>query len=356
MPVVDEVNVEVTVGDSPFEPTNIVVEQSKGNEAGDVELEGVFLNGRPYKFDDVEVTINGFKVFTGQAIRATRDHTGLYTINAYDNTYFCHQIEVPIETEGQKFNAQLARRLLSEHDFDHEVASAGAFDGYDGPTQYTAKRIILSKVLDKCANRLGGYWWTDRDNTVHLKPDPPDDQYTLEYIKSIKAGENDMSKNEIVVFGGSEGTDPARRYVYENIKSSAEITFGDSNESEDRPQRRDSYKDQNMSSQAEVDAFMTSKVGQHAMDLKHGECTAIGYPEISPYNTVTIPDIEDRDPILVGDYGVKRVRHVLSNSDGYVTEMDLMYPYEKIKELKENQGEGGSEYDTSPGGTGTGPQ
>lgn len=336
-----------------FAPKKVDVERTATSDAGMVEIEGIFLDEEPEPNDIVEVSINNELVFRGRTISAVRNHKGIYTIKAFDHQYDLHKIRLDHDIEGDEYNVQLARRKLREHDIPHQIAAPGRFDGENGPTEWEMTRRPLSKMLDEVAERLDGIWYVDRANVVRIVPNPPDVTHDLEHFIEITAGKSEASTNEVVVFGQPK-QDQAVDLTKERITSRTEIDVSGENGENAPYEKQETHDNQNLSSQAEIDSVLDSKVGQYMRDMKLGEVKLVGDTRLDPFETVTIPNIEGNDPLLVGDYGVQRVNHVLSPSDGFVTNVDLTFADSRIKFAiqKGEPGAGPTDDDTGTGGGG----
>ncbi len=337
---VETIDAEVHFESETFEATSIEVERSKTKDANYAKIKGIFTHGNvPDEGDRTRVRINGNLIFTGEAVRATRNHNHVYTVEAYDHTRTMNQIKENVSTGVfLNYNAYMARRLLYRNGVPNDIQRAtGQYRGDNGPTQHEYENRSLSYILDDIAKRLDAYWWVDEHNVVKMRPDPPVGWHYLDRIKEISLGDGQAAGNQVVVFGGAptseEGQEAATMYAHNQIKSSARITYGDE---EDKRIKEFKVKDQNLTTQAEVEAFMNSKIGEFAEDLKEGKVTIVGDETITPFDTVYVPEDANLDDTIQGEYMAQVVRHKVDAQNGYVTEIELGMSHEDTRDVIDN--------------------
>lgn len=331
----EAVDVDLTIGGGTFLARSVRTERSTSKDSGMAELKGIFSDGYVPALDDpVTVDINGTRIFTGLAKMASRNQDGVYTVEAYDAARKLATVTQTISSDkADAFNLRVARRGLEKAGVQYQIGSG--FSGYDGPTMHNKMEMPVDEVLDDVASRLDGYWWVDEHNVVHLDGNPPQGENELDRIITIGAGEDMTAKNEVVVFGGSPGSDKGQEwavmFAHERLVSRSKFV-GEGNESATKV-----YKNQNLVTQKEVDAFMRSKIGQFATDLKTGQAKLVGMEQIGIYETVIVPELDVTRDILAGEYQVKKVTHHVDTLQGFTTDIEFGLPMPEVQKAKAGQ-------------------
>jgi hypothetical protein len=212
--------------------------------------------------------------------------------------------------------------------------------------------IKLVDLFEKIRKETKSEWWFEKDGTFNFGALPPQQQHNLRFITDTTAGLNTPPYRSVKVIGSgiasSDGKSAAqlrsdekiirkreiRKPTQEEIEEN-EIYGSDTNKIKPRPPEDYNnllepvftYKNLELTTIDQVENAADSIANDLAEQTKKGKITTTGFPEVTPLDTVRMPQAEDesklnyseRQPMGGAEYNVRKVVHKLNDSDGFKT-------------------------------------
>ena len=311
------------------EPTTAVCRATASAEPGNDSAVGPILASG--KLEDGSINEDG--LWTGTVIDAVRTLRQSIFNGQYGSIPTTDLVQIILESAG------ISEHQASPNDPEGRPSYVVNTPEQAYPTTKEFNNTPSFEALDEVLESWNWWWWCTADNTIWVDIDLPTREVELPYIIETSAGKQTPPWQAVEVIGERvpEGARPGDSTSGEHVigkGSEIRATSGNGRPVFTEVNREIETEEQ---AQALADSIFSELLAQQ----KGGTITALGNPELRPFDIVRLPDHMGGEAYLAS-----AITHTISDSDGYVMEIEcggLMDPGEGGEETTETptDGQGG---------------
>lgn len=342
--------------------TDVEVNRSFGTSANLAKIKGLIDDVDTIELDqEVEVYVNGNKLFTGNIKHATENDEGIVTIKAYDILIEFQNKYVNLNLEEPRSVYTVLLDLITDAGFIGEVRESNplveSFQEITGqeviPQASVAPKeeficvvpikngygsgrraVKLADAVKDLVKRLHGVVYVDTDNVLRIEPYPYSRLYEAKYVLQLDGGDSETSTSRVIVEGGSPVGEQglASASVYSQVSPSSMMDIGG-----DEKKSR-TITDQNVITQQAANGMASREAYEDGLRTDIGSVTITGWGDIKPFDEIIIPNLDGQYNLAGGRWTVKSITHTVNTKDGFKTKLTLSPTADDI--LSESSGAG----------------
>jgi len=302
-------SVSVEADGTSLSVSKVKVNTNRFSEAGTADITALPPDSRrPKRGEELTVSINENKVFTGEIRESTSTGEGTIELRAYDVVKKLLQEKVTasysVQTPPSLIASEVGEIVGAEVDTELNFFSA---------TYTSFEEVPCAKVLSVLAKRNDMVWWVDENNVINIKP-PESTRHIIgpNFISpDTDVGEKSPPYKKVVVKGespaGVKGVSSAHQFIKGNIVSIA---------GEGKPVYR--YNSKQIKTQEQADNAAQAILKEFKRQRASGTLTLVGEgAPIRLFDAVEVPNALDNITYLVSG-----VKHTFNSDSGYITDID----------------------------------
>lgn len=327
-----------------------------GGDRGDSVIEyespaGARASRLQLNVDASTTTINGDetstttkRLFSGTVTKVSENDDRTVVFNALDRRYELNKYMVQLDIAEPTRIDDVVRNILTTSDnrglqlddnqFEIDIGnsaisgdintggyatvSAGRVVKVNNQTYGVKSHATVFEVLQDLAKKQNATIHIDNNNVLRFVDYPTHTKYTPETMPPIvewNTGDNETESDVIV----ESPYDETGLGIYTAI--SRDVT----GESSQVVKPGKLYNEQNVFSREAVRNTRETEILSNGLTRGSGTLRVVGDPNIAPYDKFEIDEraVDGFAPISYGTYIAKTVRHIVTQSDGYITEIEL---------------------------------
>lgn len=325
-----------------FDPVQSVFVQS-GPNSGSFFNQEILVSGSTVRIDE-EIDIAGedqaSSIQASTLVNEILDRAGIPE----------EKREINLKKGGEVYN-----QLFSNEGLDIDTTDQKRPVAVDEVIRFSSTVLTVGKALTTAARVTRSEWWIGKKGVFYFGK-PKVSKFNLDLITDTSAGITTPPYQSVEVIApaiSSETTlnqgaatflqDPSDEITKQAVltdpldNSQRGIILGPNNKQFREAKPTFEYKDSSINTDRQAENTALRIADELIKQQAEGTITVVGFPEIDIHDAVVLPGGVNGDPddppMGGGIYGVYTVRHILSGSDGFITEIDVTAPTAATREV-----------------------
>lgn len=335
---VQYIDPRVSVGPWNYHVTEISNKTNKYNEIDTATLTVLPMRNElePEEQEEVEVEINGERIFTGFVGDVKDNRDGTYEITAFNQIHKLKVNNINVNVS----NYMSVSKLLENHVFpkanidNYEINlidTASILYGvknippFDNRVTMDRNNTPAAQIVDDLAKLANAVWWVNSENKL-IFGSPHTQVQQLEYITDTSKGKTTPPYRSVKVVGDnvvSRGGWQDRNMVSKEPTVAAR-SIDIEGDGKDYAVRQELlpptfvYKSKDIKTQKQAETIAERVAEKLIQQTKSGWVECVGRPDLEVYDVIEMPEMFGGERYLVSG-----VEHTITNNDGYITRINV---------------------------------